>query len=224
MKFQSTILSDAGGKLNGSVFTRNRFASVVRNKTSPNQPNSQFSSEARQRLAALAQQFRELTPEQIEAWNNATDNYQRTNVFGQPYKLSGLNLFCSLNANLVNIGKAVITNPPSPQSFNPFTFVVTTLTPSEVKLTISPKIVTGHDEILIIKATASVSKGRSFLRTQFRQVYVGYSDNSGEIDISTDYISRLGNPVNGMRIGFQIRVINEVTGQASQTVEVSSIV
>ncbi len=108
------VVSDMRNKLNGSVFARNRGGAYVRTKVTPLNPQTAAQIGARSLLTSLAQDFRSLTQEQITAWNNATTQWQTTDIFGDSVSPTGLGLYVRLNANISNAGGTLITLPPSP--------------------------------------------------------------------------------------------------------------
>lgn len=222
MKFQSNILSEARGKLNGMVFSRNRYAAIIRNKTSPVNPDTSSQALQRQNFGALSASFRALTASQIAAWNAATANWPRNNVFGQQYLQSGLNLYVGLNQNLLNVNKSEISDPPTPTELPVLEFgaIVNTTTTMTVAFTPTP-VPTGYS--LLIFATAPVSAGRNYLKNRYRMISVQAAAATSPADIFTAYTAKFGTPVAGMRIGFKMFLVNESTGQASVPVLASSI-
>lgn len=222
MKFQSTILSDARGKLNGSVFSRNRYASIIRNKTSPVQPSSPYSSTQRMQLASLSASFRALTVAQIAAWNAATANFPRTNAFGQTYYMSGLNLFVGINKNRSNLGMPLLSTPPEPPALPTFTAVIGALdaTVFEVTATLVAGSATGVE--LMYRATAPVGKGISFVKDRLRLVHHATFVSGTNVDIITQYTGRFGAPEPGQVIWVEVVAVNKDTGVAGVPVLISA--
>lgn len=222
MKFQSTILSDARGKLNGSVFSRNRYASIIRNKTSPVQPSSIYSSEQRMQLASLSASFRALTVAQIAAWNAATANFPRTNAFGQTYYMSGLNLFVSINKNRVNMGQGLLTAPPEPPALPTFTLTIDTVDATTVDFT--PTLVTGSftGVELFIRATPNLGKGISFVKDRLRFIHHEAPTPGTAISVFTPYNERFGAPEAGQVIWIEAVAVNKDTGVAGVPVLISA--
>jgi len=93
----TAFMADARGKLNGTVFSKNRGGSYVRTKVTPSNPQTSFQSAVRQRLSSLSASFRALSASQILAWNNAVGDFLSTNIFGDTVTPSGLQLFVKLN-------------------------------------------------------------------------------------------------------------------------------
>ena len=223
MKFQSNILSEARGKLNGMVFSRNRYASIIRNKTSPVNRDTTAQALQRSNFAALSAGFRALTPSQIAAWNAAAENWKRNNVFGQQYTQSGLNLYVGLNTNIVNVAGTIISEPPTPEDMPVLDATALTVTTTTMSLTLSvSSIPAGHS--LIIQATQSVSAGRNFLKNLYRTISVQAAAASSPIDLFSTYSAKFGAPVKDMRVGVRAYLVNKTTGQAGLPFNISGIV
>lgn len=231
MKFQSNIFADARGKLNGNVFTKNRFASVVRNKVSPVQPDSVHQVNQRQNFGALSAAWRALTQEQRNSWNSFATSVPRTNKFGQTYSPTGQNYFIGLNTNLINAGQAQINSPVSFVGFDTIDLSAATLTidKSSSLLELTGGVIGGAVEppagnTLLIRATLGVSAGRKFIKNYYRII----DDLSPADDMNTNYwaayVARLGTPVVGQRIGLSFSLVNNSTGQQSLETMIDSIV
>lgn len=222
MKFQSALLSEARGKLNGAVFSRNRYANIIRNKTSPVQPNTDAQTLQRQNFSALSASFRALGANGIAAWNAAAQNWPRSNVFGQTYYQSGLNLYVGLNTNLLNAESAEISVPPSPAEIPVITATVASNTAAAQTVGFTPTPV-GAGYALIIAATAPVSPGRTFLKNRYRIISVQAAAATSPANTYTAYVAKFGAPITGQKIGFKIYLINTATGQAGIPVFVDSV-
>lgn len=229
MKYQSNLLSDARGKLNGMVFTRGRYGAVIRTKVSPVQPDTNAQQLTKQNFGALSASFRALTEDQIAGWNTAALNWPRSNVFGQTYYPSGLNLYVGLNQNLLQAEEATITAAPSPTE-------LPVMTPNGVVIDDSANtfiaifqmdggtiVPAGYN--LLIDATGAISPGRSFVKNMFRQITViAAGADTSATDLNSFYVARFGSPITGQKIYVQARLIAIASGQASLPVQQSGIV
>ena len=116
----SAIIDSISGKLNGSVFSRNRAGAYIRGKgTIKFKPGTELSdsvnmephSGSRQGraigiLVQFSKMWRTIGKEAQQAWNDATKDFTKTNVFGDVRKPSGFNLFNGINSTrlaLINI-------------------------------------------------------------------------------------------------------------------------
>jgi hypothetical protein len=92
IKFSGIGVVDGRGKLNGTVFSRNRSGAIARVKVTPINPNTAAQAAARSLLASLSQGWRGLSQAAILQWNNAVSDYQTTDVFGDLRTPTGKNL------------------------------------------------------------------------------------------------------------------------------------
>lgn len=216
-------MADARGKLNGTVFSKNRGGSYVRTKVTPSNPQTTAQTIVRQRLASFSASFRALTAAQILSWNNAVGDFLTTNIFGDTVTPSGLQLFVKINSNLAAIGQVPLDVPPSPGALSPLTQHIVALTVATA--TVALGSIT-DDEYYVIEATAPVSPGRLFLKNEFRviETLVGTGAAIPAHSFFTAYSLKFGVPVVGQRIGLRVKVISSNTGQAGIYVSDNEIV
>lgn len=216
-------MADARGKLNGTVFSKNRGGSYTRTKVTPSNPQTVAQTTVRQRLASFAASFRALTAAQILAWNNAASDFLGTNVFGDSVTPTGLQLYVKINSNLAAIGVAALSDPPSPTALSALTATIASLTNAAFTLSLG-SITT--DETYVIEATAPVSPGRLFLKNEFRVIttVAGTGSAIPAQNIFAAYSAKFGAPVTGQRVGIRVKVIHETTGQSGVYVSDNDIV
>ncbi len=80
----------------------------MRAKVTPLNPSTTAQQNARGILGALSTQWSQLTDAQRLSFNNAVQDFSRTDIFGDVRNPSGINLYVKLNANLINTGQAQI--------------------------------------------------------------------------------------------------------------------
>lgn len=209
----TAFMADARGKVNGTVFSKNRAGAYTRTKVTPSNPQTPYQTIVRQRLASYASGFRSLTASQIAAWNAAVDDFLSTNVFGDTVRKTGLQLYIGLNSILELIGGTPLTSPPAPVGISPTTLAINTLTNAAATLNLGAIPTTQY---YIIEATAPVSPGRNFLKNQYRGIatLVGTGAAITAHSVFTAYSAKFGAPVTGQRVGFRIKVADSVTGQS----------
>lgn len=218
IKFGAIVVGGRG-KLGGQVFSHNRGGDYMRNNAVPTNPRTVFQQATRAILTQLSQGWSGLTASQIRAWNSATENFKRTNVFGDLRKLNGKNLYTSLNKNLVQVGESVLTDPPNPDNI-----VAPIEVSAEIKIT-ATKIDLGDayegvatPSHIVIRATPPVSQGTSFVKNDLRVVSAGqYATVTDEEALWTAYVARFGAPVQADKIFFSAYSVN-ASGQKSTEV------
>lgn len=221
----TAIVADIRNKLNGSVFSKNRYGSYVRTKVTPVNPRTTQQQNFRNRLATNSQAWRGLTEEQRQAWNAAAVNFPVTDIFGNIKLLSGNALFVRLNNNLLNIGQPTIATPPDPAEIPALalTLLVAKSGTPELKVTTVPgTIPTGFK--MLVRATPNIAPGRSFVKNQFRNLTSIAAATAGPHDILSAYAARFGNPQEGQKIFLQCYFVNMATGQAGIPVQIETIV
>lgn len=221
----TAIVADMRGKLNGSVFSKNRGGAYVRTKVTPSNPSTSFQTAVRNRLAAFAQAFRSLTSAQISAWNAAVGNFTKTDIFGDVKNPSGVNLYIKLNASLDRVGVTDISVPPLPSAVEPVLTgsAVVDFGDQSVIVTFTPTPVPA-DTAFVIRATKQVSAGRKFLKNLLTDIAVVDAAGTSPSTISAAYIAKYGAVATGQRIGFEIVPVNKVTGQAGVGLRFDTIV
>jgi hypothetical protein len=160
------------------------------------------------------------------AWNSSVGDFAKTDIFGDLKNPTGFNLYVALNSNLDNIGATPITTPPSTVGvsiFATFTLaaaegagtMVGTVTPATLPAT----------EYAIVRATAAQSAGKSFVKSEFRQIAVLTSITGGSIDLATAWEAKYGDigPA-ASKIFVEIIHVNINTGQVSQSQQAVAIV
>lgn len=225
IKFGSLIVAGSG-KIGGHVASKNRGGAYLRTKVTPINPSTSYQVNVRARLATLAQGWKALTAAQRAAFNNAVSAFKRTNVFGDIINPSGINLYTRLNMNLLNLGESAITLPPAPAGvsvFDSLTVAAAAGTPA-LTATVSPATLPSGEQI-IVRATPAVSPGRSFVKSDFRQIAVIDTVAGGSINLLSAYAAKFGNPAPaGNRIFVEIVHVNEVTGEVSQAQQAIAVV
>lgn len=234
IKLSSIGITNISGKAGGSVFARNKGGAIVRNFAVPSNPSSEFQENVRGTFGAFAQQWRGLSESERSAWNNATDDYERVNVFGDNRKLSGISLFISLNQNLVQAGQSPITMPKAPQgtdaplSLTNFVVEIQAIPqePPKVSADLTYEQLAGAlGGIVIIEATATASPGISNFSNRFRVVATEATTTSPmQLDFADEYVERFGTPLVGGKVAVRVKFLNPNTGETSAYVSANVVV
>jgi hypothetical protein len=219
------LVVDGRNKIGGHVASKNRGGSYFRTKVSPAQPSSSYSAAVRSRLASISSAWRSLTAAQRSQWNDAVANFKKTDIFGNVRNPSGFNLYQELNNNLVNTGTAQITVPPTPEAVDALTSlsIVADNSSNSLTLTYAPAIAADHKAI--IRATPAISPGKSFVKSEFRQIKVAATADASPLAVSADYITKFGAiGAVGQKIFVEVIEINTTTGQKGRSFQASTII
>jgi hypothetical protein len=215
--FGSTIVAGSG-KIGGHVVSKNRAGAYMRTKVSPVNARTAAQVAARSRLSSVSASWRALGASVVLAWNNAVADFKKTNVFGNTVTPSGFNLFQRLNNNLANISGSPLTTPPVPVAVSVFTSASIAGDDSAHTLiaTVTPETLPVSEKV-IVRATAPISPGKSYVKSELRQITVLSAVVAGSIDLSTAYTAKFGNLAGvGKKVFVEFIHVNSTTGQASQ--------
>lgn len=175
-------------------------------------------------MTANAIAWKGLTAGQRLSFNNAVNDFKRTNIFGDIKVPSGFNLFCSLNNNIRFIGGTPIVAPPLPAAVGAFaTFSATAVFATQVvTLTYTPAI--PATATTIVCGTPGLSAGRSFVKSDLRKFDLILTADASPFPISTEYIAKFGAvPAVGTKIFFTMQQIVTLTGLAGAKISCSCV-
>ncbi|MBK5246409.1 MAG: hypothetical protein JJE49_03955 [Peptostreptococcaceae bacterium] len=130
-----------------------------------------------------------------------------------------------LNNNLLSIGEAVITTPPLPEAVGAVVLASFTISPgaAAIPLTFAPTVPAGTS--VKVFATAPMSPGKSFVKSEYRQIAVLAPAVLTGADQTVPYIARFGNgAAAGQKVFFKFLPINMSTGQAGAVSSAEAIV
>lgn len=216
---------DMRNKLNGSVFSKNRYGGYVRTKVTPVNPQTVAQQAARNRLATNSQAWRGLTEAQRQSWIDATVNFPFTDIYGNTKILSGQALYVKLNNNLNVIGEAAISDAPSPVAIPALSDVVLTAaagTPAISVAFLPTSVPTGFTQVF--QTTGNVTPGKSFVKNLFRFIAIAAAGPSSPQDLLFDFTAVHGNPVEGQKIFIKTFLVSVDSGQAGIPLQAVAIV
>lgn len=221
IKFGSIVVNGRG-KLGGHVYSKNRGGSYVRTLQTPSNPRTTFQQTGRGVFTQLTQGWSQLTDSERNSWNAATENFTRTDVFGDTRQLSGKGLYISLNKERILIGDSIISTAPTPQDIFVPDFLGIVWDRTLGTLTIQTNFVGGATAInrAVLTATPVVSDGTSFVRNKLVVLETG-TDIEDASGLYTKYVNRFGEPPLNSKVFFGIYTINGV-GQRSPDLVTSS--
>lgn len=207
------IVTQISGKLGGHVFARNRGGAYMRTNATPNNPQTPFQTNVRTILAAISSAWSALTDSERNTWNDSTDDFSRTDQFGDIRNLSGKALFQGLNQNLQNVGLAVINSAPEslPVPRAQLTGVDGNEGSGDLNLELDGD--TTGSKILVF-ATPAMTQGTSFIKNKLRVVQFTAGGAPATLNIGLTYGARFSPVLEGQNIHVGVVVIN-ASGQAS---------
>lgn len=214
------MMTDGRGKLGGQVASKNRSGAYVRTKVTPVNPQTTPQQANRGIFGSVSAAWRSLTSEQINSWNEATEYWQRTDIFGDLVKPSGFALFQRLNMGLLsNVSAAtLLRDAPMPDTLPIISNVESNLTLASTSTWVvdweveAPGAQPG-DFSLQIRCTPPMPKGRNYHANQLRVVVQG--DALAETySILDAYIERFGRLPNvDENVYIEVRTVSRETGR-----------
>jgi len=210
----TAIVADMRNKLNGTVFSKNRYGAYARTKVTPVNPQTLSQQAARNNLSTNSQAWRGLTEAQRQGWIDAAASFPFTDIFGNSKILSGSALYVKLNNNLVNTGNAAIADAPSPVAIPAINSVTLTAadTPS-FSLAFDPSPIAADFEMMVF-ATPNVTPGKYFVKNLYRFIGSVAAAGATPANLLAAYQAIHGNPVADQKIFVKCFLISTVTGQA----------
>lgn len=218
------LIVDGRGKIGGHVASKNRSGAYIRTKVTPVNPQTSFQGAVRSRFTTLSQDWRGLDEAERLAWNAAVGDYQSTDVFGDLKNPTGFNLHQKLNNNLLNIGESQVSVPPVPSAVQ--AVVITALASAAgagtLTVTYSPAIAAGST--VKVFATAPQSAGKSFVKSEYRQIGTMAAADVSPFSLETLYDAKFGSVgAAGQKIFVKMVAVNKVTGQEGASSTFSAI-
>lgn len=227
----TAVVADMRNKLNGTVFSKNRYGAYTRTKVTPVNRRSDAQMLQRSQLGSLSASWRGLTEAQRTAWNDAAINFPRTDIFGNKKILSGQALYVGLNTNLLNAGEGIISAPPTPSELPVFSIAEWVLYSDDAGETLQAQVTLDaalpSDYKALIFVSPPVSAGRSFIGN-FKLLSPGAPIVPGGTpktlyNIVTPLYNTIGFPPEGTKVAVRVVVVNIKTGEASVPLESTAI-
>lgn len=218
------LISDARGKLNGTVFSRNTYGAYMRAKVTPVNPQTSFQAAVRNRLSDASQAWRGITEDERTGWNAIAVQFTRSNIFGDNVPLTGFNLFVRLNRNLLEIGLPLITQAPKPTTVEGVTSLA--ITPNATAGTFGVAYAptpTPANHYMIVRATPGFGAGRSFFGGQFRVIGVLPPASASPLAAIADYVDRFGPLAVGQKYAVRVNFVHGLSGIDSTPLEARAI-
>lgn len=220
IKFAGTGVTAISGKQGGTVFTAAGSAGpFARNWSKSVNPRTTKQSLVRNIFSAWMNNFANLSPTQIEAWNQAAaDNNAfslRVNSFGDTRHITGQQLYQRINHLMTSIGLAPFTDVPIsdiPSDLIPIDLTVNPVGPSMTLLLYSPvsgtPVIIPANTYILVYATPQMSPGRRvFTNDMYRLIQLFAPGLANPLDIVNDYQLTFGTLVANHIASCSIQVI-----------------
>ncbi len=218
MKYIPSIaFEEMSGSAKGVTAAKTRGRKYIRNKGTGSQVRTSSQASVKSVFKQLSQSWKNLTNEQILAWNALALSQAGRSVLGTTSKITGSNLYMRLNYWVVFCGGAALTNPPALAGVETPSGATISLTPEAFKFTLDldPDGDPGFIK-LIVQASAPQSNG--ITRAYSKAVAIGGPRDSEaqEIDLKADYDAKYGAPTSAApKVFMKWFYVNTQTGETS---------
>lgn len=216
----TAIVDNISGKLNGTVFSKNKGGHYMRSKSKPANPKTSFQTAVRARFGAIAQLWGALTQAQRNAWNAMASEFPYRNRLGDTKILSGFALHQKLNTNLAIIEQSFVSNPPEPISPPAIVSVVANVSVGDGEFNVSAELAQGVTAVpytAVVMATPPLRAGVDNFQNQLREIAV-VKDIASVADVMSEYMARFGELDRDQKIGISVHTIADNSGIASVAV------
>jgi hypothetical protein len=212
-----TIANDARGKINGTVYSKNKSGAYVRKKVTPANPRTTAQTTMRQYFAQLSQAWSgTLTASQRAAWIAFAQNYPRNDIFGASIGLSGINMYVALGTVMLLGGETPSATPPGSNVVTPIptSSVAGTIThPGTLKFE-QTGAAASTDLAYWVFAARPLPAGVIPQKSDFRFICQATALVSapGPVDVSANYTNKFGAFAEGQQIALLVATVDTTSG------------
>ena len=217
MKYVPSIAFDEmSGSAKGVTAAKTRGRKYIRNRGYGGSVRTSAQASVKSVFKQLTQAWRNLTNEQILAWNALALTQMGKSVLGTGAKISGANLFTRLNYWVVACGGAIMTEPPVLKGVEAPTSATIALTSEKFTFTLDGEPAVPADLKLIILASPAQSNGITRAYSTAVQIGGTYEPASEEYDIKAAYDAKNGAPTAAApKVFLRYFFVNTKTGEKS---------
>jgi len=225
-------VSQASGKIGGTVFSRNKGGAYFKNWVNPTNPQTQKQTDQRAALAQKSAAWRTITQEQRSAWGSWANDNPVLDRLGNSIVLTGAQAYIKININRTNAGdSATQADTPSAATYTADiidTSGVLSIDISSTYLRIPLGFGAADTQIIFCHMSEPVSVGVSNTNSNMRLVTVHTIDSTdvsnGYMDIFTEYEAYIGTLTGkaGFRINASCQEYDE--GQFSTPAKVTGTI
>lgn len=219
------MVGQLSGSTGSTTASHNKFGAYFRSRTIPVNPNSPAQQDVRNLFAEITQQWRNLTAEEILAWNNAALNVTLYDSLGVAYTPSGHQYHQSINTGvrIYAPAAALLTTPPAPAPPAGLLTITPALAKAGAKTVAYTTTPLGAGIKAVIEATRNFSPGRTFIgRSEYKQTFITAAAAASPADIATAYEAIFGDVEVGLKVGVRVFLL-QADGQRSAPISATVI-
>lgn len=218
----SALVSDARGKLNGSVASKNRYGNYLRNKITPTNPQTSAQSRMRALFGSISKGWGALTQAQRNLWEDFSRQHPYNDIFGDSKVLQGSAMYQRVNLNLSKLEKSLLVVPGAVSDIPPLEQVHALMDLGSggdieiIQVTGEFDDTTTENQTMVVYATPPISPGRNFVKNDFRLIDWADADGlTADIvkDVTSKYIEAFGDSVpDDYKVFVRVAILDIKTG------------
>lgn len=213
------------GSIGGTVFSRNRYGSYIRNRTKPVVSTTQEAQNAKARLGNISAQWQARTSTQRLAWQNWAQENPVVNRLGQSIVLTGHAAYVQINTRIEKAGGTILTDPPISPAPVPFTTLAITTDIGtgtfDVAFAATPL---GATERLWLTAAVVDSAGINYTKNKEKNITITALAQTSPYTFDTDLSDRFGTLQVGQKVVVFAATFDEATGLLATPQRAESII
>ena len=216
----TAIIDQISGKLNGTVFARNKGGNYVKGLSKPTNPQTSHQQTVRNRFSYISKEWRNLTEEQRQSWREIARVRPVKNRLGEDRFLSGFQWFQKINVNSTLAGDGFRETPPPLVRFPYPKKMNTNLSNFPHDFLLQLEVTAGNPDTcsVLIFATPIISKGIFNFHSRLKLIADTPLSNlitPNYYNILFYYVSRYHMPLSPGRIGFAFKIISGISAMES---------
>ncbi len=217
MKYIPSIaFEELTGSAKGVTAAKTRGRKYIRNRGTGSGVRTAAQSAVKSVFRQLSQSWKNLTNEQILAWNALALSQTGRSVLGSTSKITGSNLYMRLNYWIVFCGGAALANPPALVGVEAPSTAVITLRSDTFTFTLDEDPADIENLKLIVMASAPQSNGVSKAYSKASAFGSPLIAESNEYNIKADYDAKYGAPTAAApKVFMKWFFVNTKTGETS---------
>jgi hypothetical protein len=192
------------GRKDSVIYSNTRHGCVARQFVRPHDPRTADQLSNRSGFGAIAGRWRNLTPEQREAWRSAVRDRTILTRAGRRVRPNCYHYFVSVNTQRADLGLPQFDLPPEEPVFGPNPVAELVVTNQAGTITLKLRVPTSPTQYTLVQGAAPA---RSGVRSVHRFTFLGLlpSPVNGWSDITGLYNARYGPPKAGMAVWIRTR-------------------
>ena len=218
------MVSQASGRIGGTIFSRNRGGAYVRNGSIPTTVTTRFAQQIKSVTAAQSQAWAGLDAAEQEQWREWATQNPVINRLGQSRTLSGHQAFVQINGRLVYAGFSPLASPPVGDAPAPFFPGTVTFVDAPLALTVAFTPTPAPAGIAVqCYAYLANSPGVSYVRNRLALVTTSTVAAATPLNIAEDVEDRFGTPQVGQTLHIGLRALDTTSGLVSSVFYASTL-